>query len=132
VQNEIFSVLFNLRPDIDYRVVGNFLYSCLRIVKRACSRFCTLRKSTMPRFMLYFGYVGVDRSHLVTFFVISDHLKNDYHIKKSGECNEFPSLSNSLNSVTRVGCVNIAYIFLKNLVKLCYLATDQNSIHIEI
>jgi len=48
------------------------------------------------------------------------------------ECNEFPSLSNSVNYVTRVGRVNIANIFLKNLVKLCYLATDQNSIRIEI
>jgi hypothetical protein len=86
----------------------------------------------MPRFMLYFGYVGVDRSHLVTFFVISNHLKNDSYLNKSRECNEFPSLSNSVNYITRVGCVNIANIFLKNLVKLCYLATDQNSIHIKI
>ena len=86
----------------------------------------------MPRFILYFGYVRVDRSHLVTFFVISNHLKNDYHIKKSRDCNQFPSLSNTVNYVTRVGCVNIANIFLKNLVKLCYLATDQNSIHLEI
>jgi len=47
--------------------------------------------------MLYFGYVGVDISHLVTFFVISNHLKNGYDIKKSGECNEFRLLSNSVN-----------------------------------
>jgi len=101
-------------------------------VKRACSRSYTLRKSAMPRFLLYFGYVGVDRSNLVTFFVISNHLKKDCHIKKSREYNEFPSLSNSVNYVTRVGCVNIGNIFLKNLVKLCYLATNRNSIHIEI
>lgn len=82
--------------------------------------------------MLYFGYAGIDRSHLVTFFVISNHLKNGYHIKKSRECDEFPSLSNSVNYVTRVGCVDIANIFLNNLAKLCYLATDQNSIYIEI
>jgi len=86
----------------------------------------------MPRFMLYFGYVGVDRSHLVICFVISNHLKNGFCIKKYRECNEFPSLCNSVNHITRVGCVNVANIFLKNLVKLCYLATDQNSIHIEI
>ena len=77
-------------------------------MRPACSRFYTLRKTGVLRFMLYFGYIGVDRSHLVTFFVISNHLKNGYHIKKSGECNEFPSLSNSVNYVTRVGCVNTA------------------------
>jgi len=98
-------------------------------VKLACSRFYTLRKTGMLKFMLYFGYVRVDRSHLVTFFVISNYLKNGCHIKKSRECNEFPSLSNSVSYVTRVGCVNIANIFLKNLANLCYLA---NSIHIEI
>jgi hypothetical protein len=101
-------------------------------VKRTCSRFYTLRNSAVLRFMFYFGYVGFERSHLVTFFFISSLLKNGYRIKKCRECNEFPSLSNSVNYVTRFGCVNIANIFLKNLVKSCYLAVDQNSIHIEI
>jgi hypothetical protein len=55
-----------------------------------------------------------------------------FFIKKYREGNEFPLLSNSVNHITRVGCVNIANIFLKNLVKLCYLGIDQSYIHIEI
>jgi hypothetical protein len=74
------------------------------------------------RGLFYFGCKGVDISHLVIFFVISNHLKNDFSVKKYREFNEFPSLSNSVNRITRVGCVNITNIFLKNLVNLCYLA----------
>jgi hypothetical protein len=79
--------------------------------------------------LMYFCYVAVDRSHLVTFFVIRNHLKNGYHIKKSRECYGFPSLSNSVDYVTSGLLANI---ILNNWVKFCYLATDQNSIQIEI